>query len=550
MPRAISGPGFQAVILCGPGVSLNTFTSKMPKALVPIANRPMVWYPLDWCYRMGISDITLITPPESAPALEAALSQNPHLTSLPAPKPEVLSPPLLTPTTGTGELFRLPEVQSAITGDFIVLPCDLVCELEGTALLEAWMIQTAGLGGATGGLTETNKPAPMTLGGEKSGRRGGMAVWYHTKGEGSVKGEETDFVATTPLPPPIVPSPRGSIRPQVSNLVYSLPTDTLNDVTAEKKGFPIRQALIRRHGRVRMRTTHRDAHIYVFPHWVLRLMKRNALDSVSEDVVGLWAKATWQHPRLAEKLGMREIFADAADKEPDDAMGGSGILDDEVDVAALSSTYEPRTENKVGSFSVPPMLAYVQPPGPSLPLIRRVDTAALLLSVSLRLARLPSLEEGSSSPLSHTAKTANPSGVPKKCRVESADSLLAENVTVAEKCNIKESVIGANCEIGEGARLLRCLLMDGAVVGSNCQLTGCILGRRCKVEGGPARDEKTVLKDCEVQEGNIVPWGTEAKNEKFMIFEGLSDEGDVEEDMAEHFDDVLADSGEPGVSQR
>jgi translation initiation factor eIF-2B subunit gamma len=51
-------PGFQAIILCGPGVSLNTFTSlaeESPKALIPIANRPMVWYPLDWCYRMGIS---------------------------------------------------------------------------------------------------------------------------------------------------------------------------------------------------------------------------------------------------------------------------------------------------------------------------------------------------------------------------------------------------------------------------------------------------------------------------------------------------------------
>ncbi len=60
MPHALGMPlsGFQAVILCGPGVSLNTFTStadEFPKALVPIANRPMIWYSLDWCYRMGIT---------------------------------------------------------------------------------------------------------------------------------------------------------------------------------------------------------------------------------------------------------------------------------------------------------------------------------------------------------------------------------------------------------------------------------------------------------------------------------------------------------------
>lgn len=63
MPHSVPVPsaGFQALILCGPGVSLNTFTSnpeEFPKALIPIANRPMVWYPLDWCYRMGVSSVT------------------------------------------------------------------------------------------------------------------------------------------------------------------------------------------------------------------------------------------------------------------------------------------------------------------------------------------------------------------------------------------------------------------------------------------------------------------------------------------------------------
>ncbi len=56
--RSPVSPDFQALILCGPGLSLNTFTSTpedFPKALVPIANRPMVWYPLDWCYRMNVS---------------------------------------------------------------------------------------------------------------------------------------------------------------------------------------------------------------------------------------------------------------------------------------------------------------------------------------------------------------------------------------------------------------------------------------------------------------------------------------------------------------
>jgi hypothetical protein len=60
MPHALSMPqmGFQALILCGPGGSLNTFTTvpnEYPKALISLGNRPMVWYVLDWCYRMGVT---------------------------------------------------------------------------------------------------------------------------------------------------------------------------------------------------------------------------------------------------------------------------------------------------------------------------------------------------------------------------------------------------------------------------------------------------------------------------------------------------------------
>ncbi|KAF2120219.1 hypothetical protein BDV96DRAFT_321239 [Lophiotrema nucula] len=554
MPHAtLPPPGFQALILCGPGASFTTFTSSpqdFPKALLPIANRPMVWYPLEWCYRMGVTDITVVTPPESLQAIEATMSQDRHLTSLPAPRPDILAPKDLTHEMGTGELFRLPEVQDAIKGDFIVLPCDIVCELDGAPLADAWMIEEAGLGAASGGLTESGK-IPMGLGGEKLGRRGGLGVWYQTKGEGSVKGEETDFIATTPLPAPIVPPPSDSLRRNISNLVYSVPTDTLKDITEENKCLPVRHSLIRKHGRIKMLTTHRDAHVYFFPYWVIDMIQRNeSFESISEEVLGWWAKAGWQDG-LGEKLGLRQIFQSA--ESFDGEMDSSQIQDTDIDVSTLSSTWASETDSaptvslasrvqnsnipqaaqaitKSSKLTVPPILAYVQPSDPSYPLIRRVDTAHLLLTVSLRLAKLPSVEEAgkdTASPFAHQAKIAHKETIPRRCRVEAENSLLAENVTVEEKTNIKESVIGTNCKISEGARLLRCLLMESVEVGPNVQLTDCILGRRCKIEGGSSKsDDKTVLKDCEVQDGQVIAWGTEAKGEKFMRFELGSDGGD------------------------
>ena len=484
-----------------------------------------------------------MTPPESAPPLESALAQNPHLTSLPTPKPEVLAPKDLTTTTGTGEIFRLPEVIKAITSDFIVLPCDLICELDGASILQTWMTLESGLGGAAGGV-ENGVKVPSSLGGEKSGRRGGLGVWYSTKGlEGiSTKHDETDFIATTPLPPPTVLSPASSLRSNVEKVVLSIPTSTVKDIYEEHKSFPIRHMLLKRHGNVRIKTGHRDAHIYVFPFWAAEMMQKNDFESIAEDVLGWWAKAGWQEG-LGDKLGLRDVFGeDAQQQDADDMMADNESLeDDTVDLASLSSTSVRRTNSSVQSDSdtaasrvpsslrsalkpqkpltIPPLLAYVQPSTtpantPTQPLIRRVDNSSLLLSISLRLAKLPSLAEctqsnTSPSHFAHAAKVAHPDMVQKQSRVSEIDSLVAENVTIDSRVNIKESVIGVGCKVGSGSRLTRCLLMDGVTVGENVTLTGCILGRRCKIEGGSQKDEdKTRLTDCEVQSGFVVECGS------------------------------------------
>lgn len=504
-------------------------------------------------------DVTLIAPPSSAPAITAALNTNPHLTSVAppkAPKPDLLVPRDLDQNTGTAEIFRLPEVRAVIKGDFIVLPCDLVCELGGETLLTAWMGKEAAFGAATGNDSQA-------AGGT---RRGGLGVWYETKGETIIKGEETDFIATSPLPASSVPPSKSSIMSHVSKLVYSVPTDTLNDITEAKKSLPVRHALIRAHPRLRMLSSHRDAHIYVFPAWVVDMINSNEkLDSIGEDVIGWWAKSEWQEG-LADKLGLREVF-----ENPHKVDGDDNLLDNapqhDIDSGSLSTTWtsslrksSPDETANSKELVVPPILAYIHPKakeGSHVPLIRRVDTAPLLLSISLQIAKLEAVDtvgRDASSPFAHQSKVAYPEGIASRTTVTRPDSLLAENVTVEEKSSIKECVIGANCHIKQGAKLTRCLLMDGVVVGKGCKLTGCILGRRSEV------GEDSVLLDCEVQENllvepksklpisvflhdaDIIPTTAEDKNNKIMSSEGMeATEQEIQESIA-------VEDGEGGIS--
>ncbi|KAM0799560.1 hypothetical protein BDR22DRAFT_854598 [Usnea florida] len=289
-----------------------------------------------------------------------------------------------------------------------------------------------------------------------------------------------------------------------------------------------------------MLTTHRDAHIYFFPYWVLEMIKRNEhFDSISEDVVGWWAKAGWQEG-LAEKLSLSKIFDPRLSPRGDETgeHGGhaSGNIEDEIDLASMSSTHVSalKTEKKDPAkprLSVPPFLSYIHPTTTttttaSSPLIRRVDTPHLLLHTSLYIATLPpstnpppNIYPSGPSPLSHSLKiSADPSLIAPHTTIHAPTTLIGPNTTVATHCVIKSSVIGANCVIEEGARMTGCLLMDSVTVGSKAVLQGCILGRRCGIGNG------CTLKECEVQEGYQVKEETEAKGEKMMVFEGLEEE--------------------------
>ena len=484
MPHATTIPrslGLQAFILCGPGVNLETLSADEPKALLPIANRPMVWYVIDWCYRAGITDVTLITPPSLSKALHDGLAQNPLLSSF-SPKLDVLSPEDLDDDTPTGSILRLPEIETAVTSDFLVLPCDLVCELPAESLLDVWMIDQDTLH-ISEALGHSQLP--------KSSRRiGGLGVWYNTKTHHHVKGTETDFITTAPLPKPTIPPPSTSLRPQVSQLVNAMTTDTLKDKLADKESFSMRHSLLRKHPRTRLFTSHRDAHIYIFPHWILEYARQNPkLQTIGEDLVGWWAKASWQKG-LAEKLQF-----------PDN--------------------------------SVPRILAYIHPT--SSPLIQRVDTPTQLLATSLYLATLD--PSSSSNPHAHPHKRSPQATIPANASIADSTCLIGPFSTVGPQCTFKETVVGSNCALGQRVRLTKCVIMDGATIEDNAILVECVVGARAKV------GRKCVLNECTVQGGFAVEEGTEGKGEKFVAGGGL-DEGEIDLDMDEEGEGEGFDEGD------
>lgn len=583
--------GFQALILCGPGIGLSTFTSvpgEFPKALVEVANRPMIWYVLDWCYRMGVTDITLITPPMSKEPIAAALAQNPYLTSLPSPSPDLLAPEALEFTTPTAELLRLPEVQAVIQSDFVLLPCDLICDISGDTFLETYFTRLAGpggLGSSPGSGFDKSRSELLSGGGGRRCRQGGLSVWYNTiNREESVKGEEGDFMCTTKLDPDheIPAAKQSSVQSPgiLRKLVWTMPMSELWDQCEEDKSWKIRQSLLRKHGAIKCMTKYRDSHIYFFPYWVKEFAKLNEdFESVSEDLVGTWAKAEWRKSSYRARFGARKLFSQKSGAERGDVPSHERPIEEEIDLLSLSSTQitshppaksqppirtarlasrvhadpednilSPDDGSQAGEETspvplVPPILSHILPSDADAPLVRRVDTTPLLLSVSLSLAKLPSIEESIAakspvSPFSHPSKVHATTTIAPRVTISRSDSLIDSNSTIATQCVIKSSVIGASVAIGTGTRITGCVIMDGATIGDKCVLTNTVVGKKAKVSN------KCSLVGCEVQDGNIVGVGTEGKNEKYLVG-GLEDEMEGDDDMESHEDD---DDGGEGLS--
>ncbi|KAL7269445.1 Translation initiation factor eIF-2B subunit gamma [Rhizina undulata] len=533
MPSAHPSTGFQAVILCGPGTSLYPFTGAedMPKALLPIANKPMLHYPLEWCEKAGVDSILVLTLTEHHSAIQSYLRSHRLQKSLYL---QVEAPSSLNENLGTADVLRIAYRKGWIKGDFVVLPCDLVTNLDAQKIAELWIVEQAGFDADMGRRGRRSRRA----GEDDGGRRGGVGVWYETKGEGAVKGQETDFLALAPQP--YAPSREKLQLPgKLATLCTTIPTQALKSLTTTSE-LPLRRSLLKKHPNLQILTTHRDSGIYFLPYWILKFIDKNPrMASLREDILPWWAKSCWQNRRLAEKLGLVEIMRGSTEDEESE----DGVVGERYDVGSMSSTrtakvgqshapiaFASRVKAAAGKeieeeeLEIPVVTAYLptyQTFTTPQTFIRRVDTVHLYLFTSIYLAKSDPTQP------STLVKIDPSASIDPKAHVTGIDCLVAEKVTVAEKAVVKRSVLGAGVSIGKGARLMGCVLMEGAVVGEGVKLEGCTIGRKAII------GNKAVLKDCEVAEGYSVEEGAEAKSERFVAFTGLdagTDESGMEYD--------------------
>jgi len=133
MTQFVSSTPYKAIILAGgSGTRLYPITHAMGKSLLPVYNKPMIYYPLCTLMLAGIRDILLITTPDDVPKFQALLGDGGqfgiHLQYKVQAKPEGIAQAFLV-----GETFIGNNACALVLGDNIFYGHDLAKDLRDAA---------------------------------------------------------------------------------------------------------------------------------------------------------------------------------------------------------------------------------------------------------------------------------------------------------------------------------------------------------------------------------------------------------------------------------
>ncbi|XP_036877821.1 translation initiation factor eIF2B subunit gamma isoform X2 [Manis javanica] len=110
---------FQAVVMAvGGGSRMTDLTSSIPKPLLPVGNKPLIWYPLNLLERVGFEEVIIVTTRDVQKVLSAEFKMKMKLDIVCIPDEADM---------GTADSLR--HIHPKLKTDVLVLSCDLITDV-------------------------------------------------------------------------------------------------------------------------------------------------------------------------------------------------------------------------------------------------------------------------------------------------------------------------------------------------------------------------------------------------------------------------------------
>ncbi|KAF9446399.1 UDP-3-O-glucosamine N-acyltransferase, partial [Macrolepiota fuliginosa MF-IS2] len=454
---------FLAVVLAGFGSELVPLTSDYgdepcPKALLPVANRPMIEYVLSWIEQSGIKDVLLICPAIHRSAIYHHIYSDVSSSNLNID----LQTYDETTDSSAGTCTLLRHFSSRIQEDFVLVPCDFIAppSLPLTTLLNQFRADS----GSNGSIATT--------------------CWYAAhKPEKATSPEEWGPAAP---PTPIVWD---------NNSGTLLHIDTADDLDRNSEELELRMSLLSKYPRARLSLNFQDSHVYVCRHSILDvLLEKPHLDSFREEFLPWLCKVQYQ--KLKKRKYGHILYPEShALSSQAIALQHSTLLTFNGGKGDNLSPVSDTDGDASASLKVGIVLHR-----PDAELAIRVHSLHSFLEVNRRML--------SNANYTLPVDPKNRALIDQKAQI-SNDTIIGDSTKVSEKTTIKKSIIGRHCILGKMVKIVGCILLDHCVIEDGAKLEGCVLGKNTKIGA------KAELSRCVTQAGYEVGTGADViKNER------------------------------------
>ncbi|KAJ1734151.1 Translation initiation factor eIF-2B subunit gamma [Coemansia biformis] len=428
-------PEFKAVVLALPedGMDLLAERDNTSHALLPIANKPMLWYVLQWLEQGGILDIIIVTTHESKTDIASYIEVYEGMGSI--------SVKGLDDVSGTADALR--QVAPLIKSNVVVVPCDLIVDVPAAHFFD---------------LIRIKRPALAAMFCEAMRSEGGG---------GSAKAKQAPLCV-------------GIDQPS-SRLVL------LQELEQTDEDFALPMPLVRRFPSMALSDKMHDAHLYVLQRWVLAYIAASPeISSLQDDLLPLFVRAQSQ-PQLLESKGIgRHIPAPAAHR------AGEYELAAQPGLSSRARHSEPDKDDRLAVFAYVRRGGVA---GRANQIPRYCDLNSIVSRVSTGARTDSSAKLALQTQVGSDSLVGASSQLGERCSVKR--SVVGAHCVIGKDVKIVNSVIMDHVTIGDGVKLESCVVCKLANIGGNAQLKSCEVGASMTVPAGSSFKNVPVTEDSD-----------------------------------------------------
>lgn len=394
---------------------MTDLTYNTPKALLPVGNKPLIWYPLNLLERVGFEEVIVITTKE----VQKTMSSDPKIKLDVKMKLDVVC---IQEDSDMGTADALRHIQQKIKTDVLVVSCDLITDAALHEVVDLFRAHDASLAMLMSKAHEYTETIPGQKGKKKTA-------------------EQRDFVG---------------VDHSEKRLLFMANEADLDE------GLMIRRSTLRKHPRMHIKTGLVDAHLYCLKKAVVDFLSNNKfISSIRGELVPYLVRKQFSKAMNCQKSKEESDDQSSTIKAPSEDVGILSRDDPLRQLAQERSCWNDHHGDMGEAYHGGKLRCYVHILEQGL--CFRVNTLAAYIEAN-RLA-----------PKMFDEPAVHPSAViSEKCQMGS-DSIIGPLSQVADKTSIKRSTIGNSTSVREKVKVANSIIMHGVTIEEGCNIIGSVI---------------------------------------------------------------------------